>query len=411
MAPEQTSRHYGPIDRGTDVYGLGATLYHLLTGRPPFTGSPGEVIARLLTANPDPPRVVNRAIPLGLEAVVLQCLEKDPTRRYATAAELADDLDRVAAGLTPKAPAATRSRRAWKAVRPRLVPAAMAIAVLIGVFLLGAAVWPAKTEQPAPDPVEVGRKELAAGRPLVIVGAEGGPKHPRYARPLLEATTLGKSPKDGSCHFVAMEYAPYEMFPAPGIKKYRIDLELRHLQSPLFAPANAAEKDYVGLYFGHAALPRPDGAIVHNMFTMTYCDVDYDAARAGTPPKPQPVSLDQFTLLQKPDEPTRRAVIHGKPIMFQPCIDFPGKWRPVRILCDEGRLTALWRDDGGQWVTVADVGPEEFNAWRIGLNLGRNNYLPGASEALPLWNPDAPFGIIAYRASLSFRNVVITPMP
>jgi len=288
----------------------------------------------------------------------------------------------------------------------------MAIAVLIGVFLLGAAVWPAKTEQPAPDPVEVGRKELAAGRPLVIVGAEGGPKHPQYTRWHLDTGTLGVSPhRDGSCHFVALGYSMLELFPAPGIKKYRIELELRHLLSPVHFPRNAAEQDYLGLYFGYAALPRPDGAILHNMFAATYCDKDYEALHAGKPPRPQQVSLDEWCLLQKDDETPRRALVQGSRATFTPTADWPGKWRALRVECEPGRVRTFWRDDDGQWVLVADLDADEFERRRGGARANKNFYLPGAADLLPEWNPDAPFGIIASQASLSFRNVVITPMP
>jgi serine/threonine protein kinase len=95
MSPEQATAKHGLVDHRTDVYGLGATLYELLAGRPAFDGdNPADLLPRVVADEPAPPRSVDRAIPADLETITLKAMAKDPADRYATAKDLADDLRR-----------------------------------------------------------------------------------------------------------------------------------------------------------------------------------------------------------------------------------------------------------------------------------------------------------------------------
>ena len=95
MAPEQAVGNNVAISSATDVYGLGAVLYQLLTGQPPFAGGATyETIKLLLDTEPRPPRLLNPKIDRDLSTICLKCLEKDPKRRYSSAFALAEDLER-----------------------------------------------------------------------------------------------------------------------------------------------------------------------------------------------------------------------------------------------------------------------------------------------------------------------------
>ncbi len=143
MAPEQAGGKNREIGPAADIYALGAILYELLVGRPPFkAGNPIDTIRQVIEQEPVPPRQLEPRIPHDLETICLKCLEKDPARRFARSADLAEDLRRFVVGDPILARPTPAWERAWKwgKRRPALV-ALMAVSTMAVLSMVLFVVW------------------------------------------------------------------------------------------------------------------------------------------------------------------------------------------------------------------------------------------------------------------------------
>jgi YD repeat-containing protein len=144
MAPEQASGVTKKIGPAADVYALGAILYEMLTGGPPFTAeTTWDILLQVMTTDPVPPRQIQPRVPRDLETICLKCLHKEPRRRYASAAELADDLERFLQQKTIRARPVGPLERGVKWVRRHPAPslALILVVLLAGGAAVGAWLW------------------------------------------------------------------------------------------------------------------------------------------------------------------------------------------------------------------------------------------------------------------------------
>ena len=143
MAPEQARGEKGAVGPATDVYALGAILYEMLTGRPPFRAETSTgTLQQVLHDDPVPPSRLNPGVPRDLATICLKCLSKEPQRRYASAAALAEDLRRFLRGESIAArPAGPLERLARWARRSPAAAALLAVTLLVAITVLGAGSW------------------------------------------------------------------------------------------------------------------------------------------------------------------------------------------------------------------------------------------------------------------------------
>jgi serine/threonine-protein kinase len=254
MAPEQADRKHGALGPAADVWALGVILYELLAGRRPFRGRRESVIHKIQQDDPPPPSRWRPGLDPNLEAVILNCLAREPARRYASAGALADDLRAWLRGeplsVRPEGPLG-RARR-W--VRRRAWPlAAAALCLSLGV-LFAALRGPAPPEKPAslktpgtevvlpgdpPGALAPIEETLAAGRERTLIGERGGPAWHRW--PLEPGKFLPAAPPDEPFQVTAFGFGLMELVPDPQRPRFRLEAKVKVME-----PGGEA-----GLVFGY----------------------------------------------------------------------------------------------------------------------------------------------------------------
>ena len=185
MAPEQALGKEDLIGPATDVYALGALLYEMLTGRPPFQGeTAAETERQVVTQEPVRPSRLNSKVPRDLETICLKCLSKDPARRYASAADLAEDLRRYEHGEAIRARPASAAEHVlhWVRRKPAAAALILTILALLGLAaVMGVNAWRSESKR---------REDIATWNPrLGLVHELQANGRYREARELLQNST------------------------------------------------------------------------------------------------------------------------------------------------------------------------------------------------------------------------------
>jgi tetratricopeptide (TPR) repeat protein/predicted Ser/Thr protein kinase len=236
MAPEQVAGD--PAGPPADVYALGVTLYEALTGDVPFTGErPEELYAKILRADPRPPRVVVPDVPRDVEVICLRAMERLPAHRYATVDDLADDLRRWLEGepILARPPGAAFRARRWITRHPTALVASAAV-------MLGATAWVVVAWRGRVRVREEARAAWARGDwSRAVVESERAPADPEMRR-IARASRLARAVEDGVREAEPLMYVAGN----PRPKLDELEARLHELESLVGSDAPAALWSIVG---------------------------------------------------------------------------------------------------------------------------------------------------------------------
>jgi serine/threonine-protein kinase len=396
MAPEQTGLLNLPVSPRTDVWALGVMLYRLLTGRMPFEAAERSGLIHQICKVPCPaPRTFCPDLDRGLEVVVLKCLNKRPAERFATVAELADELRRWLDGQ----PLKTRPDNLWRGIR-RFVRRRPVIAALLAVAAVLLLALPFVIPAVHPDrPLWDIQAELAAGQPAALIGSTGPPRWCRWiSEPKGTISVNQAEPCQVECWG---DWGQLELAHDLPCAHFKVRVQVRHLRGDGLGQ--------VGLYLfhttGQAGIVR-FVSFVHLSFN--------DVVRQEKPNKnyPGPDLLNRVDLepvIFYPGSAGKsgpaRVGTGLKPVPLQPAGIKGGNWRDLEIEVSPVMLLATF---GSERQPLHPV-PVALLQQKICENIKFN--FPNEPESLNVdLNPRTSVGLLVSRAAAAFRDVVIEPL-
>jgi serine/threonine protein kinase len=400
MSPEAAAGRYSEIGPPADVYGLGATFYHLLTGQPPFHGeTPDEIVGRVIHHVPMRPRALRPDLSAELEAVVVKAMEKDPAARYPTAGALADDLRRFLAGKAPAAPLLSPWRRTrqwvnrnWKWMAAGVGSIVFAVALVVVGILID------------PDPLtpeQQIRKEIAAGETVPLLSPQGGPRSADW--PFGSVKSVASTDDGGTCTFESRGACVMLLLSDPGVDSYRIEAEILQMDkfSRVFPEIDNPIFNDVGLVLAYAGQDGPNGTRIHSMMLLGFVEPDADD-RPGDKRELALMDIWRVTggaafVAPEPGQSLRSV----RPVPLAPSKTGKPEWRKLVAEVTPAEIRVPARK-GLQSTSAAAIAERRQI---LQAQLATSLKVPIAP--LPDWSPRMPVGIWCRGSKVSVRNVTI----
>lgn len=389
MSPEQAGGRSGQIGPAADVYSLGATFYELLTGKPPFSGNnPVQTAMKVMKEKPIPPRTLDPTIPPELETICLRCLEKNPQDRYASAAELANDLFRF----LRKEPLGKPSLR--YRVRKFVHTYRM---LLIGLGLAALTAGMAVIIKPE-DPKTTLTRLVKAGQPFSLpLGPDGTPKYQEW--PFSVPAKVGKVAQ-GVWGFQTESAVCLELCPDTIVDEFEITAEIRQTN------VTRDHHGFVGLYLTPF---DSDRFAIQRQHLIRFRD--WPRSREANPPFRELVSDLSYT--SRDDAGKKElGISHNLAGLKYP----PGElktWRrlQVRMSRQECGIRLSIPDQPEQAPVVLVIPIDRItNDWK-GLKNDPRVIDQGGVTQIPPWRPRSRFGLYAHACTVEIRDVKFSPTP
>lgn len=395
MSPEQASGRYDDVGPRSDVYSLGATLYELLTGKPPFVAdTPVATAMKVCNERLVRPRDIEPKVPVDLEGICLKCLEKNPVDRYSSAAGLANDLSRYLRG-EPVRPLSGLQKAVRWTKRHKLATAAALLVALAGILLFALLPGDAKAE------IE---RDLRRGKPVTLVGEKGWPKYSRFAYGDETPSVRDKGDGDGAAHFSTRDTSYLELCERPIAERFTVTAQIQH-EAEL-----TAFFGQVGLY-----LELPEGEKIHRFITAQFSDFRIAPPEAKTEYFPRAEFTESICIFF-PKYDVIGTQYLARSIVYPPTTALEKPWRTVSFHVDPNGATAIFADmepdvKEGKTIHERTATKDTFHAngrvWRQAIDTKTE----AVGSPFPQWSPQCRVGIYARHSTVAFRNVVLTPIP
>jgi serine/threonine-protein kinase len=396
MSPEQARGDDTEIGPLSDVYALGVVLYELLAGRPPFKGATNyDTMVLVRTQDPPPPRSFNPRVDPELEAVCLKCLEKKPTARYASAAELADDLGRWLRGERTKA----RPRR-WPARLRRTLtrhPIWPAVVVLLGMAALAT---PFVVHRLDPDATlkDLLRRAME-DEPVIFISDKGPPVWFRWITSAGEPKVVEGS--DGIFSVEAWNLGLLELLPDPQRDRYRFSVEVRD-------DGALKEEGDVGVFCLHRKYLISNGQSVHHFAVLSLNELK--TPRYGDRYLVR-LMIDRYSEQFFYPQPLWRLALGQIDIPHDPVTDL-GRWHKLTVEVTPTRIHASWGVETADRIwTSKSVGPFSRDVLEA-----RDRSFSSAepdhpfAQIQPAFTPRGALGLFLYQGRASFRRAMLEPL-
>lgn len=420
MAPEQAAGRTNDVDERTDVYGVGAVLYHCLIGRPPFRGDTNvETAHRVIWDQLQPPRSIDRTIPPSINAICEMCLEKSKANRYATVGQLVDDLDRYLNGV----PTVARSPDLAVRFGRRLLRNQLYLWITAGALLI-AVVAATLTHFFGPSPVvttndaaaaEFERQalriesELDQNHAVTLIDTTGPPKWWSW----VAQTDPNTSPSSIGDVFSIQSwgYGLLELVRDPRHDSYRITAQIMHLESHQIGN--------VGIYLGRVK-SETDSTPIHQLIEVSFNDIILPFIPLKPDGKPfeapgidkNPVSITQrgFASRGTDDVPWMPSLVSYSKNICSPSGLTNTGWRTLTVDVTPRMIRVTWDQDANGIVECEFSALTKDSTGAIADAAKLGFVKPWVGALRPGFNARGGVGLFVYRGSAAFKSVVIQPI-
>lgn len=386
MPPEQTrGKKFGATGAESDVYSLGAILYHVVTGRAPFTGETITEILRQVTDNePVAPRLLNPKLPRDLETICLKCLGKEPQNRYASAQALADDLGRFLRGETISARPANAAEKLWRSCR-RKPALASAIGACLVILIAGVAgiLWQLKQTEAARKQAVQKAKDESAQRQLAQQAQKQAETSALATRQNLYAADMAGIQRAlaegdlGSIRRMLDDYRPAAG--QPDLRGFEWRYYWKQARSDDFMTLTNQGHEVTAIAFSHDGRLLAFGSLETVVFDISNCHLLAKAANVH--------SVESLAF--SPDD---RSILIGNRGTNVFRWDWKNSQRPQALFDTLGRWPKIALSPGGDFLAVGcDTdrrGGKDGHTWIYDALTGQLKYTLAASGGCVALSPD-----------------------